>query len=177
MSATDAIAFGETDIPADTPTDTPPPTTGDYDPMYPGSTPEAPYGYKDDGTPYKRRPRGTAGPRASSGRMPATETQAAAAAGMLGKLNMLIGISLHAFGMVDTAMSLKEANDGFEAMAKEALLTDPELCKKILSTGGMTGKTGLAVAYGTLAISIYPAAKDEIAAKRAARLERGYESN
>lgn len=166
--ATDMV-FESVSIPQD---ETPPIEGQDYDPEYPGSTPDAPYGYKPDGTPYKRRPKGTANRGASAGgvrRMPATEAQAAAAAGMLAKMNQLIGIGFMAAGMTETALAIQSSNSQFESMAKEALLTDPALCKKILGAGATSGKAGLIMAYSMLGVSIFPSAKSEIQQKRAER--------
>ena len=167
--ATD-IVFTNVDIPND---ETPPLEGLDYDPEFPGSTPDAPYGYKPDGTAYKRRPKGSgkgsSGKASTPRRMPATDAQAAAAAGMLAKLNALIGIGFAAAGLSDTAAAIHAGNDMFESMAKEALLTDPALCKKILGTGATSGKAGLVMAYSMLGVNIFPSAKAEFAAKRAER--------
>jgi hypothetical protein len=171
--------FVETDLPTDIePDDTPPVETvigSAYDPLYPGSTPDAPYGYKSDGSPYKRRPKGSSNgvsaPR-TVGRMPASETQAAAAAAVLARVNALIGMSLATFGFVETCSQLAEANPTFELMAKDALLTDPVLCRKILSAGTQSGKTQLYMAYGMLGASIAPACVSELRTKRAERKEQ-----
>lgn len=147
--------------------------TGDFDPAYPGSTPEAPYGYKANGDAYTRRPRGTGGSNAAKAtgtkRMPATETQARAAANLLGRMNMLITFGVQAAGMPMTAESIMTANEQFEQMAYEALLADPGLCRKILGAGATSGKAGLAMAYIMLGVSAFPAARSEIIAARAVR--------
>ena len=148
--------------------------TGDFDPTYPGSTPDAPYGFKADGTPYVRRPRGTAGTSrtpTSIGRMPASESQATQAASLLATGNTFMGFGLVAFGMPMTASALAEANKEFEALAFQALLADPALCRKILSGGAVSGKVMLAMAYAQLAVALFPDAKQEIAARRQERLE------
>jgi len=144
-------------------------TDDSFDPAYPGSTPEAPYGFKDDGTAYKRRP-GPRGPRKSSGRgnMPASESQARSAAAMLGQLNNLIGLSLFSFGFPLTAGEIAKGNDMFVEQAYAALLTDPALCRKILSAGAQSGKAALVMAYGTLALGIAPALVVELKERRAA---------
>jgi len=155
---------------ADSPQDTPPPTSGDYNPEYPGSTAEAPYGYKPDGTPYKRRPKGTGGASGSGTvKSPASDAQAKSAAYLLSRANVIVGISLAAFGMPMTTAALADANEDFEKMAYEALLTDPALCRKILSAGATSGKAGLVMAYASLGVSIMPAARDELRAKRLAK--------
>lgn len=149
------------------PQDSPPPTvsaSGDYDPQYPGSTPEAPYGYKPDGTPYKRHHGGRG--KSVSKNTPATDKMARTAANLLARGNGLIGIGLMSFGLPLTAAAMAEANDTFEELAYQALLNDPELCKKILGAGAMSGKAGLILAYGSLGMSIAPAAMTEFKAKR-----------
>lgn len=138
---------------------------------YPGATEDAPYGYKPDGTPYKRRPRGTGGAsRGKAGKLPADGKLAESAAALLASANQLVGISLMAFGMTQTAASLAEANTQFELMARQALAADPGLCRKILSTGATGGKAGLVMAYSMLAVNMFPAAKSELAEKRAGRM-------
>src|SRR3954469_24269375 len=142
-------------IDADIPADEIPPLdngTGDYDPQYPGSTEDAPYGFKPDGTPYKRRPKGTGGSNtggkaSNAGRMPASDIQARTAANLLANGNALIGASLAIFGLTQTTEQLAAANEQFKELAYEALLHDPALCKKILSTGATGGKMGLTLAY------------------------------
>lgn len=152
--------------------------SSDYDPAYPGSTPDAPYGYKPDGTPYKRRPRGTASgpaksPATGTRRMAASETSARAAANMLGRMNSLIGFSLVALGMPNTAGQLAENNETFVEQAYEALLTDPELCRKIMSAGAQSGKAQLMMAYAMLGASVVPTAVVDIKEKRALAQEAG----
>ena len=170
--STATIEFTEADIPA-APDDIAPATeevvstTGDYDPLYPGSTPEAPYGYKADGTAYKRRPnKGYTRRESGSGRIVASESQAKAAAAMLAQVNNLVCISIHVAGMPRTATSIQEQNAQFEAMAFEALLTDPALCKKILMAGANSGKAALLMAYATLGMSAVPAAISEVKERR-----------
>lgn len=153
----------------DLPKDEPPTLEGEaYNPEFPGSTADAPYGYKPDGTPYKRRPNGGGGKKrgSTSKRMPASDTAARSAASLLGRLNLLIGMAIQMNGMPETAATLTLANEQFENMAYEALLADPALCRKILGAGATSGKAGLVMAYATLGISIVPAARMEIVEKR-----------
>lgn len=138
------------------------------DPEYPGSTPDAPYGFKDNGEPYKRRPYA---PRTSSGKSRSTsgksnDALASSAARMLCQINSLVGMSLTVFGMPQTAMDIEKANSDFETMATESLRTDPALCRKILSAGATSGRTGLTIAYIYLAGSAFPSARSELQAKR-----------
>lgn len=163
-TATDEISFGVTSIPRDVgPSTDPDNTLEPYDPRYPDSTPEAPYGYKPNGEPYKRHHSGH-GKTASSGRssnMPATEKQAATAAALLARLNTIFGFALTSAGMPRSAAALAENNDQFETMAKEALETDPALCRKILSAGATSGKAGLIMAYGMLGMGTFSTMKEE----------------
>ncbi len=146
-------------------------SASDYDPDYPGSTPEAPYGFKEDGTPYKRRPKGSSGSsgKSAAAKAPskANEALATSAARALCQVNTLIGMSLTVFGMPKTAEDMEKANAQFEIMAKESLRTDPALCRKILSAGASSGRTGLLVAYMYLVGSAFPAARTELKARRA----------
>lgn len=180
MTAAD-LEFGTTEIPQDTTPNvdsTPPMLEADnasawFDPQYPYSTKEYPYGFFDnaDGTPdfdrpRKRRPKGTGG---GSSKNPASgkgSTNARSAAKMLAQMNMLLGMGLRTFGMPMTAEMLAQANTEFEAMAFDALSNDPALCRKILSAGAASGKTQLLMAYLALGVAVAPPAYMEIKAKR-----------
>lgn len=180
--ATD-LDFSKTDIPSE---DSAPEIdlgTADYNPEYPGSTEEAPYGFFDDGRPRKRKPRGGPEPtrlppgwassKTSTGsnrRVVASETKARQAASVLARGNWLLGIGLNALGMGMTADALDDANKNFEEMAFEALLTDPALCSKILNVGATGGKTALIMAYGMLGASVAPTAYTEMKTKRQERV-------
>lgn len=174
------IEFGRTQVPQDEPPETNDGTKSvightPFDERYPDSTPDAPFGYKPDGTPYKRH-HGKHGGKSSGNagsRMPATEKQAATAAALLGRLNALFGITLGLAGMPKAAMELAQNNETFEVMAKEALLTDPVLCRKILSAGATSGKAGLIMAYAMLGASTYPAMRDEYRENHPKELEDG----
>lgn len=164
-----ALAIEQVNIPDDeAPADDYTNVMGDFDPDYPGSTAEAPYGYKANGDPYTRRPKGSAkGPRKAAANLPSTDKQARTAAALLARMNGFVGMGLAIFGMPMTAASMAEANSTFEEMAYQALLHDPALCKKILSTGATSGKGGLILAYSMLAVNMFPSAREEISAKRA----------
>lgn len=163
------LEFTATEIPKDVSPVTDPGNTGDYDPDYPGSTPDAPYGFKDNGEPYKRRPNAGGTRKTKSGGGSNNAANAHAAASMLARMNGFLGIGLASFGMPLSAAELAKANETFESMAYEALLSDPALCKKILSAGATSGKAGLILAYGMLTVSIAPAAMGELKDKRALR--------
>jgi len=155
----------------DTPDETPPLSGGSFDPRYPDSTPDAPYGFKPNGDPYKRHhsgngPSKTTRSGGSVGRTPASEAQARSAASVLATANKLIGMALLPI-LPETAVALAEANPTFEQLAFEALLSDPALCKKILGAGTQSAKAQLAMAYGAIAMSVGPAAYAEVKARRA----------
>jgi hypothetical protein len=88
---------------------------------------------------------------------------------LLARLNLLVGLAIHTSGLEDTALELKRANEQFEELAYEALLADPQLCKKILGAGATSGKAGLVMAYSMLGISIAPTARLEIIERRKAK--------
>lgn len=155
----------EADIPQDETPDIEVSSTGDFDPDYPGSTADAPYGFKPNGEPYKRRPNKSGSRASSSGgvtKSPANDSLARSAAGVLSTMNILVGMSVSAFGMTQTSESIVEANKRFEVMAVDALRNDPALCRKILSAGTSSGKAQLVMAYGTLALAVFPAAKNDV---------------
>jgi hypothetical protein len=152
--------------PGDIPADLPPVTenhagfVNDFDPEFPGSTRDAPYGFFDDGRPRKRRPKGGS-TKGTGNRMPASAKQAESAAALLASMNGLIGMAFNLAGMHESALNLAANNERFQSMATEALLADPALCKKILSTGATGGKAGLAMAYIMLGVNVFPGMKDE----------------
>lgn len=166
MTDAPVLEFRQTTAPTD---ETPPPddtqpvvTNGDFDPEYPGSTEEAPYGYTPTGR-IRKRPVANKSSAGSGRRMPASESSAKSAAGLLARMNEMIAASLTlVVGLPNTGAALIEGNKQFEAMAFEALLTDPALCRKILSAGSTSGKAGLALAYGMLGMGIVPAAFAEV---------------
>jgi len=164
--------FSTGEIPDENKEDAPPSVSEDFDPEFPGSTEAAPFGFKPNGTPYKRRPNG-AGPGTSVGAPKRvtgnSDTLAKEAAGLLSQVNLLLAMSLTAANLNETALAIAEGNQRFEQMAYESLRADPALCRKILSAGQTSGKAGLVMAYGMLAVGIVPAARGEIQARREAR--------
>jgi hypothetical protein len=150
--------------------------TGWFNPDFPHSTEQHPYGYFLDGDgnpdfsrPRIRRPRGY-GKSSSSGSSVARSQQAdgtaKTAAKMLTRINGLVALSLTSFGMPISGNQIKDANTVFEEMAYEALQTDPVLARKILSAGASSGKAQLTMAYIMLAGSVAPIAYGEIREKR-----------
>lgn len=94
---------------------------------------------------------------------------AAQATGVLVQLNSMIALGAAALGLFRTGGAIISANDGFEAAAYQALLTDPELCKSIMRSGAKSGKVALGLAYGTMAMGVLPTAVEELRDKKAAR--------
>jgi hypothetical protein len=178
----DEGAIPQDEAPDFTPTVADPSDSSDprnwYNPDYPYSSEEHPYGYftGSDGSPdfdrpRKRRPHGArkdAGTGVTKG-YPATEKQARAAAKLLAQMNLFIGMGLYAAGLHQTAQELKTANEQFEEMAFNALLADPKLCSKILSAGATSGKAQLTMAYLALGGSLAPLAWQEIKSVQASR--------
>ena len=142
----------------------PEPASSDFDPEFPGSTPEAPYGYKPDGTPYKRRPNG-AGPSTrksdAAPRLVASNKSAEAAGALLANLNNLVSMAVAVAGMPMTAETMAKNNRQFEAMAVEALRADPALCRKILAAGQDSARAALTMAYLSFGASVIPVAWSE----------------
>lgn len=145
-----------------------------YDPLFPFSTKEHPFGFfnKSDGSPNFEKPR-TRRPNKSRdstpqsvGRTPTNPRNAEAAASVLARLNSLLGMGLGALGLQMTKEQLALANVEFETMAKEALLADPVLTKKILSVGASSGKAQLGIAYAMLGGAIAPVAMMEFKKNR-----------
>jgi len=157
----------------ETPTTDSTEATGWFDPTYPFSTEEHPYGFfpisatnpePDFNRPRKRRPHSRArgerlGSVASSSRADSTARTAAA---MLARMNSLIGMGLVAFGMPLSGEVITDANKVFEDMAYEALQSDPALARKILSAGATSGKAQLTMAYVMFAGQIAPVAYMEV---------------
>jgi hypothetical protein len=165
-------AIPTTDLPPITLDESPvaEPSHTDFDPEFPGSTPEAPYGYKEDGTPYKRR-HGKRGKRTVVGGVVSSDKQARTAANMLGQINQIFAMALASGRFPRTAEQIAIGNDQFVEMAYQALLSDPALCRKILSAGTTSGKTGLVMAYGMLALSVTPTVRQDIQAIKREREE------
>lgn len=151
-----------------------------FNPDFPYSTEEHPYGYFPDGKggwdfdrPRKNKPRGYGGTgTTSSGGVkghPASEKSARAAAKLLAQMNLFVGMGISAFGMRMTAQELVDANSQFEEMAFQALLSDPKLCAKIMSAGLSSGRSQLMFAYLALAGALTPVAMQDIKNIRAER--------
>lgn len=160
------------------PKDEPPDTSGQeatgwYDPAYPHSTEDHPYGYFADknGEPDFNRPRKRRPHSRSGGRSVATSDRAdkvaETAAAMLARMNTFAGMALMSFGLPASGEALRDANKVFEEMAYQALQTDPTLARKILSAGATSGRAQLTMAYVMLGGSIAPSVISEVKARRA----------
>lgn len=182
----DGLTIVEGDVPTDeTPTQSQDASTsgasadGDnwFNPDFPYSSEEHPYGYFPDGQggwdfdkPRKNKPRGYGGKGSGVSKgHPASEKSARTAAKLLAQMNLFIGMGISAFGLRMTAQEIVAANDQFEEMAYNALLSDPKLCAKILSAGMSSGRSQLMFAYLALAGALTPVAMEDIRVIRAER--------
>lgn len=133
--------------------------------------PDAPYGRKADGTPYKRRPPGTGTRRSYTPRTKSNESLARKAAQLLAQANNMVCFGVMAAGFTDTASAISAGNDDFEQMAYEALMLDDALCRTILKAGTGSAKVTLILAYGMLGMNVAPVAIMEYRSKRANVIE------
>lgn len=115
--------------------------------------------------------RKVSGKRTLAEKTPVNDRIARQAAEVLGNVNGLIGTGLYAFGFRQTAKAIARENDFFKDQAYEGLLTDPALCKMILSSGAKSGKLALAFAYVMFGTRIAPDAMDEYREWRESREE------
>jgi hypothetical protein len=99
----------------------------------------------------------TPAPRASS----KNASLAADAASALCNMHSMVAIGAGFVGFSETAGTIVAANDPFYEAARSALSTDPELCRRILSSGAGTGSIALVVAYGMFLSAVVPAAVNE----------------
>lgn len=151
-------------------------STGWFNPEYPHSTEDHPYGFfpmsatdpsPDFNRPRKRRPhnRSSSG-TASVATSARADSTARTAAKMLSRMNGLVGMGLIALGMPTSGAAIADAQETFEEMAYEALQTDPALARKILSAGATSGKAQLTMAYVMMVGQVAPAAYSEIKERR-----------
>lgn len=78
------------------------------------------------------------------------------------QLNRITGMGLRLLGLPESGNMIAFCEEGFREQAYAALLTDPGLCRQLLSVGGMSGKTALIIAYGMLGAQVAPIANHEI---------------
>lgn len=139
--------------------DTPPPTTD--------NTEEAP-------RKRRGRPPGSKNSTTTTGtvrRSTRNVDLANAAADVLVTTNSMIGVAAGLTGFPETQEAIVEKNDLFRTMVVEALISDPELCKKITAGGGVSSRMALVVAYAMFASYVVPTASNEFREKRDARRE------
>lgn len=94
---------------------------------------------------------------------------ASQAAITLGQLNGILCIGLMTVGMIETAKAIASENDMFEEKARQALLTDPDLCRMILKGGVKSAKISLTMAYVGMGVAVAPTALAELREKKAER--------
>jgi hypothetical protein len=94
---------------------------------------------------------------------------ASQATAVLVQLNGMMALGMMAMGFNESASALAGANSSFEEQAYMALVTDQDLCKLILKGGVKSAKVSLAIAYGGLAVSVFPTAVNEFKDKKAVR--------
>lgn len=87
------------------------------------------------------------------------------------QINRLTGLGLRLIGLSSSSEMIMFCEEGFRVQAYEALLTDPALCKQILSAGAVSGKFSLAIAYAMMGAQVAPVAMMEIKQKRADKQE------
>lgn len=110
------------------------------------------------------------GARAKGDARPATNAKntllAEQAADVLVQYNNLAATGLFLASLPTTAGVLADKNDVFRAQCVQALVTDPALCRSILSSGQASARGSLMFAYGLLAAALVPTAWKEIKDKR-----------
>lgn len=121
----------------------------------------------------RARARGGAKVKATSTSAPGgNEKLAGQAADVLYQLNEMCGLGLMLAKLFGTASALSDRNEAFRDQAYQALLTDPGLCRTIISAGAKSGKFSLIAAYGMLVASIAPVAIEELRELRELRAEK-----
>lgn len=95
------------------------------------------------------------------------EKLATQAAESLVQINRLTGLGARILGLPGTSEMIMFCEDGFKEQAYAALLTDPDLCRQILSAGQISAKFSLAVAYAMMGAQIVPVAIVELKSKKA----------
>jgi hypothetical protein len=121
----------------------------------------------------RTRPASTAPSSASSAaaggaKASTNEKLAQQATDILCQLNDYLAIGAMLARLPGTASAISDKQDAFREQAYSALLMDPALCKTILRAGVKSGKAALALAYGTMLLSVIPTAVVEIRELRAA---------
>lgn len=102
---------------------------------------------------------------------------AAQATQVLVQVNGMLAVGAMGMQMFNTAHAIAEANPNFEQQAHQALLTDPELCRLILKSGGASAKVSLAMAYVGMGMAILPTALQDVQTRRAVRAAKKAEKD
>jgi hypothetical protein len=103
----------------------------------------------------KEQSKKTTAPKTGNERLAATATEKLVA------LNNALAVTLFTLRMPGTALGISAAEEDFRTATYEALLTDPELCRTIISMGKASGKLGLLIAYAALFYGVVPTAVAE----------------
>lgn len=107
----------------------------------------------------------TRAPRVSGN---ASNTAAQAAKVLVG-INNMLAMAAMAVGLPGTAKQIMVAQEDFEGQAYQALLTDPKFAASILSSGAISAKGMLLMAYGTMGLGVAPTVAEELRVKKAER--------
>ena len=103
---------------------------------------------------------------------PKNERLAAQATDALMQINGIAALICMLSSMPMTAEAINKAEDGLREQVKAALITDPDLCNKILSAGTHSAKISLVIAYGMFAATVAPVAVLEFRQNKALREAR-----
>lgn len=101
-------------------------------------------------------------------------TLASQATDALVNINSLAAFGVGIVGYADTADAINDRQEAFRTQVYQALLSDPELCRSILTSGAQAGRVSLIVAYAMLAVGVFPTMRMEhvtLSAERKARRE------
>lgn len=125
---------------------------------------EIPKDSAPDMRPGRREARASVAPSAANDKLASTATS------VLCGYNRIASIGASVVGLEETGNAIWNGNDEFSDLAFEALRDDPALAKRIASvTAGSPGMLGLIIAYAALGSAVAGVAREELAAKRAAR--------
>jgi hypothetical protein len=102
---------------------------------------------------------------------------AAQATQVLVQVNGMLAVGAMGMQMFKTAHAIADANPAFEQQAHQALLTDPELCRLILKSGGASAKMSLAMAYVGMGMAILPTALQDVQERHAVRAAKKAEKD
>lgn len=165
------ITFSDTELPTDSFVPDTVPELSDVEyPCEVCGREAGPYGGR--GRKPKRCPDHKKNPVKSARSSAGNEALAAQATAVLVQLNGIMAMGAMAFGMFGTASAIAKANEPFEAQARAALATDPDLCRLLTKTGAASGKLMLAMAYAGMGIAVGPVAAMEVQEMKRKRAER-----